>query len=150
MNVEMMVRAIEAEPDDLTAEWALTEALVEEREMTYPEAERHARNVVRSARDARDLAAAADLMTPDKPWHLELCTEIIQYCFLDPREGATIVVVAGNSMPVAASEHHWIEGNFFPTFTITVGALWVLGRFRGNAHWQMLKAKMKSKKSKSK
>jgi len=131
-TVDYLIAGLRKDPDDLTGERALTDALVEVRDMQPTEAAEHARRTMQELRDARDLSAAAELLRADQDWHTELVHDIIRYCFLDPMEGANIVVVCGDSFPVAATEHQPVGGGYFRAHTITVGALWVIRHWRNN------------------
>lgn len=131
-NVDAMLKAIELNPDDLTAEVALTDLLVEERDMQPTEAAAAAANALQTARDARDLAEAARLMQKDQPWHVALCTDIRRTIFLPDYYPCTIVVVVGDSAPGMCDVGEPTAPPFWTGDIITVGALWVVRHFRSN------------------
>lgn len=131
-NVDAMLKAIEQEPDDLTAERALTDLLVEERDMNPTEAARHAEQVMQTARDARDLAEAARLMQPHQLWHAELCLDIRRHLYLPDGFRCVVVIVAGSEPPRLCPACPAPAPPLWHDSTITVGALWVIRHWRGN------------------
>lgn len=132
-TVDAIVKGIESDPDELTAVYPLIDALMEFRDMTRSEAERHAEHVVQTARDARDLATAADLLTDDKPWRADLVRDILNQVMLDEGTRASIIVVPGDTRPLHGTQRHAFGGGWWTEHTVTVGALWVVRYWRSNA-----------------
>lgn len=130
-NVELLLLSINQDPDDLTAVCALTDALIEERDMQRSEADRHAERVVQAVRDARDLAEAARLMRPEQPWHDELVTDIMSACG-SPLLSGTIIVVTSDMTPFVSGSLQHGQGRAWFNPTITVGAQWLIRHFRSN------------------
>jgi len=129
-NVELMLQAIDRDPDDLTAVGALTDLLYEDRGMTWTEAERYSENAVRAARDARDLAAAAALLRAEQPWHGELCRDILNACGLSADTVAQIIIAPGEAQPRFSNPLWGNAERFWVETTVTVGALWILRHCR--------------------
>lgn len=131
-NVELMLKAVESNPDDLTAVWSLTEALMEERDMTRSEADRFAERAVQSVLDVRDLAVAADLMKAEQPWHAELIRDIRDHCHLSDLDLAQILLTPGEAPPrfshamMPQGECWWLG------ITVLVGARWLISYYRRN------------------
>ena len=76
-DVQGLLDAIARDPDDLTAVCALVDALMDERDMLRSEADQHAERALLAARDARDMASAAELLRGEQPWYAELLTDIL-------------------------------------------------------------------------
>lgn len=129
-NVQLMLQAIDRDPDDLTAVGALTDLLYEDRGMTWTEAERYAENAVQASRDARDLAAAATLLRADQSWHAELCRNILNAAGLSADTVAQIIIAPGNVQPRFSNPVWGNAERFWVETTVTVGALWVLNHCR--------------------
>lgn len=131
-DVELLLKSIESEPDDLTAVACLTDALMEERDMNRSEAERYAEHVVQAVRDARDLKEAARILEADQPWHRELLNDLLYHCCLTADTDAQVIVVPGERAPSFAHVEHTFGGGWWTSITVTVGAGWVIGHFRRN------------------
>jgi len=139
-NVDELLAALHREPDDLTAVAALTDALIEERDMQPTEAARHAEHAMQVARDARDLAAAATLLRPAAPWHAALVRDIKRACWVTDSAVAVIIIVNGDGKPQASACEPTEPGAEWWGITITVGARWVLHHFRTDRNLLLLAA----------
>lgn len=148
-DVDAMVKAIEREPDDLTAELALTDMLVELRDMHHTEAAAHAATVMQTARDARDLAEGARLMEPKQPWHDELVKDICFAARLYNVVDALVVLVPGDAVPVSASSYTVNGSNWDRQFSVSVGALWVIRHYRANPSLYLTESKRKRRRRRS-
>lgn len=135
-NVEGLLKAIDRDPDDLTAVAALTDALMEERDMLHTEAEKYAERALQAARDVRDIAAAAALMTLDHPFHVELLVEIFETCGLPAGTEASILIATGEEPPRYHCEPRKTAEGYWSTLTIVVGARWLTALVRGKIAWR--------------
>lgn len=143
-DVDAMVRAIEQEPDDLTAVGALTDMLQELRDMTYTEALNRAEEVVQTARDKRDLGEATRIVNSMQPWHKELTNDIRRMCEIGDNEPFSLLLVPGDGQPVAFFDQVVNAVEFWMQCTVTVGALWVIRHFRKNPSLFLMEAKRKA------
>lgn len=131
-NVELLLLSLEGNPDDLTAVACLTDALMEEQDMTRSEADRHAERAVESARNTRDLATAAELLKKEQPWYHELIRDILDRCGLSHALVASVVLIPGDSAPLHGEQRQHVASGWWTEHTITVGAMWVIKYWRSN------------------
>lgn len=124
-DVDTLTQMLEREPDSLVGVAMLTDALIEERDMTRSEADRYAEHVQQSARDARDLAAAAGYLAQDTPVRRSLHHLVQAMSGYPSHWPYTIVLVPGDG------EVHAVDATLDgdePTrvgYTATVHARWV-------------------------
>jgi hypothetical protein len=130
-DVEYLLKAIERDPDDLTAVACLTDALMDERDYTRSEADRAAELAVQSTRDVRDLAQAARLLTEDNPVRSDLMRDIIARASVPAVMDAQIIITVGWAEPTAKYDTQQTGGFWYPA-TVTVGASWVIQYHRRN------------------
>lgn len=134
-NVNLLVAAIDRDPDDLVCGLALVDALIEERDCTRSEAERYMSAVVQSARDARDMATAAALIRPGAPYREQLLDLIVINCVEGQPPGDRVIVGPGDTRPQLSADWAMSPADERPwNATIVVGALWVIHQYREYAH----------------
>jgi len=141
-NVDEMVKAIEREPDDLTAVCALTDALIEEREMTVSEARRHAEQVVETARSARDLANATALLCKGSPMREVLLAWIVGTGDADTDDMTSVITVVGGAPPLVVAPHPDQSANVIAREFVMVGATWILKQVRTVRHLREAHARL--------
>lgn len=133
-TIDLLVQAADRDPDDLTLEMAIRDALVDLRDMTFPEAEQHAAKVMQSARDARDLFNATQLLHPDHV-HREHLLDLMSMtvgCGMDER--TCFVIVPGGSLIIVTGSNFNQNTRAWFANTVTVSARWVLDTYRKNLH----------------
>jgi hypothetical protein len=148
-NVDAMLAYIERDPDNLTAVAALTDLLIEERDMTRSEADRFAERAVQAIRDARDVAAAAELLQSHQPWYAELIGDIFEQCKLPRNTVANLIVAPGCSMPNFGDPTPVPDDRFWFETTVIVGASWLLRYWRENPSLCLMANVRKQRKSRT-
>lgn len=148
-TVDAMLKYIERDPDNLIAVAALTDLLMEERDMHRSEADRFAERAVQSIRDARDVAAAAELLQAHQPWFAELVGDLFEQCHLPRNAVATVVVAPGHSMPNFGDTVPVPGDRFWCETTVLVGASWLLRYWRENPSLCLMANVRKQRKSRS-
>jgi hypothetical protein len=122
----MLIVAVELFPTNPIVRWCLVDALMEERDMTRGEAERHAQNVADVAVAARQLRAATELMATVKSAKRLVNDTACRLCNWPPRIGIPVLVIAGPDGPRGSGTVTLGDVVMWSTAVITVGAGWVL------------------------
>lgn len=125
-NVDALTELLTASPDDDITAYLLTDALMEERDMTRSEASRVVLHVRLAGYEARDLALAAEAIRPDSPDRSRCLSLIRAACSTQPPVGANVVLVPGAKKPHAVCEYRSNPGAWWYDWTVTVGASWLL------------------------
>jgi hypothetical protein len=134
-DVDMMVRFIELQPDDLTAIAGLTDALMQERDMLRSEADQHAERVVQSARDARDIKTGTALVAKGAPYREHLLSLMAFALNANISTDYTVFVVAGEREPHVSEHANYDDaGHWFTGPSVLVGAQWLIRFHRSNFH----------------
>lgn len=148
-RVQACLDYLDRDPDDLTVVCGLIDALIEERDMTRYEADRYAERARQAALDARDVAAAADLLKSGQAWHDELVGDVIEEAGLPRDTVAQIVVGPGEGHPRFTNPPDRPATGFWYETTVVVGARWLTAYWRRNASLCLMQPTKKTRRPRS-
>lgn len=131
-NVEMLTRALMADPDDLVAMGVLWDALQEEQDMTHTEAQARVDRVRQTALDVRDCNAAADLLSSKSTCREELLHAIRAHAGYGFFGVGDVVLIGGESEPCFMATTPGSRQEAPESWKVKVGARWVLKFHREN------------------
>lgn len=129
-DVDTLLLMLQKDPDTVTGVCMLVDALMYERDMTRSEADRHAQIAQQSARDARDLAAAAELLRPGSESREMLLDVISVYSASGMDERTKMIVIPGSAAPELTGRNPILATGAYFAQVVTVGALWILDTHR--------------------
>ncbi len=129
-DVTLLTNALEDNPDNAIVASMLLDELQAARGMTYSEAFRHIGHVMQTASDAREIRQAVQLLAVGSGSECWLRHYIRHDLDAQRWEGLNILVVSGGDSPLTLplNPHHNTMGT--PIVTATVGAAWVLARWK--------------------
>jgi hypothetical protein len=132
-NFDPLTRALEQNPGNDIVAAMLTDALIDEKDMTRSEADRVVTDVRRAGLDAAQMAEAAELIKPGAPNRIALLTAVYGTCGESPECASPVLLIPGDDQPLrhGLPGHH---GRFWNSPIIfTVGAGWILNVQKINA-----------------